>query len=413
MAAQTTTEWEMVQLGSLCDKTSSVNPATNPEKPFTYIDVSSVSNETLKIENSVVLLGKDAPSRARKQVKRGDVIFATVRPTLKRIARITEEFDNQICSTGYCVVRPNHNKADSDFIYFSLSTKEVMNYVQNIQRGVSYPAISDKNLLDISIALPTLPEQKAIAQTLTIVQNTVVEQEKLITKLKELKRSMMQHLFTHGTKGEKTKMTEIGEVPESWDEVEIGSLGQIVTGSTPSTKIDRYYSPQEIDFISPGDISYGKYIYSTEKHISKAGFAVSRPVPKDAICCVCIGSSIGKVAKSYRESTSNQQVNTIICNDNYDSDFVYYLMSFYSDMWRSHATFGPVPLLSKGSFSKINIPVSADLLEQKKIAKMLTAIEDSIEVIEAKHTTYQSLFKTLLHELMSGERRIKLGTDSI
>lgn len=408
MATQTATkEWQMTRLGDVCKNTSSVNPSTKPEVPFTYIDVSAVSNETLKIESPVVILGKDAPSRARKLVKKGDVIFATVRPTLRRIAKITEEFDNQVASTGYCVIRPDQEKADTDYLYFSLCTKEVTDYVRNIQRGVSYPAISDRNLLDFSISLPPLDEQRLIARMLTIIQSAITEQEKLIAKLKELKRSMMQHLFTHGTKDERTKITEIGEMPESWNEVEIGSIGQVVTGTTPSTKVEEFYSPTEIDFISPGDIGYGKYIYSTEKKISKAGFGVSRPIPKDAICCVCVGSSIGKVAKAYKESTTNQQINSIICNGDYDSDYVYYLMSFYANVWRGNATFGPVPLLSKGSFAKIELPVCIDLDEQKKISSLLVAIDQRIEVVEHKTLIYKNLFKTLLHELMSGERSIK------
>lgn len=301
-------------------------------------------------------------------------------------------------------ITQDNTKADLKFLFYLL--KEID--LKKLKADVGVPGINREMVYREMVYLPdSVEEQRVIAQTLTTVQNAILEQEILIEKLKELKRNMMHHLFTRGTKYEKTKMMETCEVPESWEEVKIGSLGRVVTGSTPSTKVEKYYYPSEIDFISPGDIGYSKEIYSTERKISKEGFEVSRPIPKDAICCVCIGSSIGKVAKAYREATTNQQINSIICNASYDSEFVYYLMSFYSDMWRAHATFGPVPLLSKGSFSKINIPVPADLDEQKKIAKLLTVIEEKIEIIETKTSIYRNLFKTLLHELMSGERRIK------
>src|SRR3989344_707975 len=130
-----TKEWERVKLGEVCEETENYDPTKKPHKPFTYIDVSSVSSKSLAIENPAVLLGKDAPSRARKLVRKGDTIFATVRPTLRRVAKVPETLDGQVASTGYCVVRADQYKADADFIYFTLCTTEVMDYVRSIERG--------------------------------------------------------------------------------------------------------------------------------------------------------------------------------------------------------------------------------------------------------------------------------------
>jgi type I restriction enzyme S subunit len=91
--------WEIKKLGEVLVKTEMVDPTKNPNMEFTYLDVSSVNKETKEIEGATVLLGKDAPSRARKLVKVNDVIFATVRPTHGRVALITEEYDGQVCST--------------------------------------------------------------------------------------------------------------------------------------------------------------------------------------------------------------------------------------------------------------------------------------------------------------------------
>ena len=78
---------------------------------FVYLDFSSVNKETKEIDTPTVLLGKDAPSRARKLIRKNDVIFATVRPTHSRVALITEEYNQQVCSTGYFVIR------GKDFIF--------------------------------------------------------------------------------------------------------------------------------------------------------------------------------------------------------------------------------------------------------------------------------------------------------
>lgn len=101
--------WEVKKLGDVLQETETINPSQNPNKEFIYIDVSSVNNVNFYIENTTLLKGKDVPSRARKLVKTNDIIFATVRPTLRRICIITDEYDNQVCSTGYFVLRVKEN----------------------------------------------------------------------------------------------------------------------------------------------------------------------------------------------------------------------------------------------------------------------------------------------------------------
>ncbi|MFN8805978.1 MAG: restriction endonuclease subunit S, partial [Bacteroidota bacterium] len=108
--------WEIKKLGEVLVKTEMVDPTKNREKEFIYLDVSSVNKETKEIEGAAILLGKDAPSRARKLVKKNDVIFATVRPTHSRVALITDEYDGQVCSTGYFVLRGNEN-IDSKYLF--------------------------------------------------------------------------------------------------------------------------------------------------------------------------------------------------------------------------------------------------------------------------------------------------------
>ena len=98
--------WQRKSLGEILQKTETVNPLQSPEAEFDYIDVSSVSKSTFQIEATQRLKGKDAPSRARKLVRANDVLFATIRPTLQRIAIVPEHLANQVCSTGYFVLRP-------------------------------------------------------------------------------------------------------------------------------------------------------------------------------------------------------------------------------------------------------------------------------------------------------------------
>jgi len=167
-----------------------------------------------------------------------------------------------------------------------------------------------------------------------------------------------------GLRHEPQKQTEIGPVPESWEVVEIGDLGKCVTGSTPKTIVPSFYDPPSEDFIAPADLGARRYVYDSEKKISPEGMATIRPIPKNAVMCVCIGSSIGKVGMSYLdESATNQQINSIICKEGRDPEFVYYLLSYHWEYWKSFATFGPVPILSKGRFATIVVAIPSSVEE--------------------------------------------------
>lgn len=279
--------------------------------------------------------------------------------------------------------------------------------LRRFKTGASVPTLDRNSFKTLPVLVPPLPEQKKIAHILSTVQRAIEAQERIIQTTTELKKALMHKLFTEGLRNEPQKQTEIGPVPESWEVLEIGDLGKCITGSTPKTKVPEFYDPPSEDFVAPADIGARRYVYDSEKKISPAGMATIRPIPKNAVMCVCIGSSIGKVGMSYRsESATNQQINSIVCNDNRDPEFIYFFLSFLSDYWKGFATFGPVPILSKGRFTSIPVATPSSIEEQQGIAKPLVALEAKVEVAEKKVQTLQALFRTLLHELMTANTRV-------
>lgn len=153
--------WQSKALGQVLLNTQTVNPALSPEKEFDYIDVSSVCNETYRVRATQRVSGRNAPSRARRLVRSGDVLFATIRPTLKRIAIIPEELDGQVCSTGYFVLRAG-NELDNRFLFYSLFSENFMGAMQTLQKGASYPAVTDAEVRAQSITYPPITEQRRI-----------------------------------------------------------------------------------------------------------------------------------------------------------------------------------------------------------------------------------------------------------
>lgn len=191
--------WEEKTLGEVLIKTETTDPTKKPNEEFIYLDVSSVNKETKEIENATVLLGKDAPSRARKLVRTNDVIFATVRPTHSRVALITEEYDEQVCSTGYFVLRAKEFLSNN-LVYYFLLTYSFNNQMEKLQKGASYPAVNDSDVKGIIIPFPkSLKEQQTIVQKLDALSLETKKLEgiyqKKIADLEELKKSVLQKAF--------------------------------------------------------------------------------------------------------------------------------------------------------------------------------------------------------------------------
>lgn len=133
---------------------------------YVYIDLSSVDRERHRIINTNEINKTNAPSRAQQIVKTDDILFGGTRPMLKRSCIVENKFNNGICSTGFCVLRANRKIVNPKWIYFMISTNNFYNYVEQNQKGASYPAISDCIVKEYMITLPSLEEQEKIINLL-------------------------------------------------------------------------------------------------------------------------------------------------------------------------------------------------------------------------------------------------------
>ena len=149
-----------------------VLPKTTPDRSFTYLDIASIDNSQFRLVSPKVLLGKNAPSRARQKARSGNVLFSTVRTYLKNIAMVPPEFDGEVASTGFCVLNPA-DEIDHKFIFYFVLNDEFISKLNPLQRGTSYPAVRDGDVMSQAVMLPPLPEQRRI----------VAEIEKQFTRL--------------------------------------------------------------------------------------------------------------------------------------------------------------------------------------------------------------------------------------
>ena len=156
--------WEVRPIWSLASYNDEVLPEnTTANYSFEYIDISSVSEGSIVSKTPQVFSA--APSRARRIVRRGDVLLSTVRTYLKAIALADEHHDGCIASTGFCVLRPKED-VNGRWFGYAISEKTIIDEVVARSVGVSYPAINASDLVKLQLRCPPAEEQKAIADYL-------------------------------------------------------------------------------------------------------------------------------------------------------------------------------------------------------------------------------------------------------
>ena len=156
---------------------------------YQYIDLSSVNRDTHLISDITTIDKDNAPSRAQQIVQEGDIIFGTTRPMLKRYCMIDVNYDGQICSTGFCVLRADDNIILNSWLYHNITSSSFFDHVEKLQKGASYPAISDANVKSFKIPVPPLPVQEEIVRILDSFTSLTAElQDKLNTELQARKK---------------------------------------------------------------------------------------------------------------------------------------------------------------------------------------------------------------------------------
>lgn len=201
---------------------------TAPNYEFRYVDIGNVTLQN-GIEHYQGFSFEDAPSRARRIVRTGDVIVSTVRTYLKAVASIQDDKD-VIASTGFAVIRPK--EVDSRFLAYSLANHYFVETVSSRSVGVSYPAINASEMVDIKNVLPPNDVQKCIADYLdrktAAVDTAISDKEKLIQLLEEQRTSIICSAVTKGidatAKMKDSGVEWLGEIPVHWQVVPAKAL---------------------------------------------------------------------------------------------------------------------------------------------------------------------------------------------
>ena len=188
--------WELSELETLCVSTDSVDLRSEGDRTIQYVDVSAISRDHLQIETTSRYRLKQAPGRARKRIFTGDVIFATVRPTLLRAAIVPEELDNQVCSTAFCVLRRDKKMSADHFIYYIVQREQFVQQLAEVQTGASYPAVTDRTVKEQIVPVPFMDEQREIVAILDAIDRKIDLHRRKRAVLDDLFKALLHRLIT-------------------------------------------------------------------------------------------------------------------------------------------------------------------------------------------------------------------------
>ena len=199
------------------------------------------------------------------------------------------------------------------------------------------------------------------------------------------------------------------EFQGEWEKCKLGDYGKVVTGNTPPTKDIENYENGTYLWASPADLGTIKSITETKTMLSAKGFAKTRTLPKGSVLVTCIGSTIGKTGMATKEMSTNQQINSIVVNDNNDNEFVYYAIQSAFPRYLSSIAVQAVPIISKSAFELLPNKKPC-LQEQKRIGKFLSLLDERIATQNKIIDKLQSLIKGINQRLfMNNGINYKLG----
>jgi len=206
--------------------------------------------------------------------------------------------------------------------------------------------------------------------------------------------------------------TDIGKIPKDWDVKKIAEIGIVITGTTPQTKVEKYWNGN-YPFVTPTDIYEAKYVDKTERTVSEEGAKVGRLVPKESVLVTCI-ASIGKSALAFEECITNQQINAIICNNEINPHYTYYILKYRDNALKNEAGKTTNAIIKKSLFEQFKIPFPNTIEEQCQIAEILSRVDNAIQKTDEIIQKTEHLKKGLMQELLTkgiGHKEFKYSED--
>lgn len=433
--------WILAKIEEITIPVNTLNPSDTPHKELSYLDIGSINNEFGLIEQPKVLLGIDAPSRARQVVIPDDTIYSTVRPYLQAIAMVPSNLANPIASTGFCVLRACEG-INKKYLFYFVRSDQFLQAIVPLQRGVSYPAVRSKDVLSRDIPLPPTNEQNRIIDKLeelfseldagikelksaqiklsqyrqsllkSAVEGSLTQQwraenrgqvqetgEQLLARILKQRREQWQQqkLAEFAEKGKtppknwqdaypepvQPDTTDLPKLPEGWVWATIDQLASVGTGVTPLKSRNDYYDNGDIPWVTSGAVNE-ESVDIANTFITQTAVVECRlkiyPAGTLLVAMYGEGKTRGMSAELKIPATINQALAALVLEGEASvlKEFLkIYLLDSYQKM-RSKASGGVQPNLNLLIVRSMCVPIPC-IREQQEIHQLYKFQAEEIE----------------------------------
>ena len=375
--------WKTYKLSEVADTNASTIGKDFPFDEILYLDTGSVTEGCYDIP--VKLKTSEAPSRAKRIIKNNDLIISTVRPNQKHYGLIKNPEQNLIVSTGFCVITPK--KVNPEFLYYCLTTEEMTAYLHTIAEGstTTYPSIKPSVLEALEIEIPSLPEQKAIAQILSAIDDKIENNLAINKTLEEMATALYKHWFVDfgPFQDDVFVESELGEIPERWEVKRLDEILDIKYGKAHKKLAEGKYPV----YGSGGIMRYvDQYLYDEESIL----------IPRK-----------GTLSNLFYLTEPFWSVDTMFYSIIKEKYFGKYTFHFLKTTDLAGMDVGSaIPSLTTELLNRINIIVP-EINILRKFDETVNRYFNSIKANIEENQTLTQLRDTLLPKLISGEVRLK------
>jgi len=354
--------------------------------------------------------GKDV--KDYRVVRKDNIVYSF--PMDEGVIYSLQRFDIGLVSPTYFVWELVNKEVDVNFLDILLKTPILIStYTMLSSKTVHRRRIVKKDdFSNIKISIPPFSEQQKIVAILSTIRYAQEKTDNVVGSLKELKKSLLKHLFTYGAvsfeEAEKVKLieTEIGSIPEGWEVKRIGDITETHSGGTPNRGKEEYWNG-DIPWAKSGELDDSR-IYKVEERISQEGLENSsaKYVNNDDLLIAMYGATAGKVGIAKSSFAINQAICAIKPNKNFISEFYFYYLIFIRDKILRQRYGGAQPNLNQQIIKNLEVPVPM-ITEQGKIASILFSVDEKIKAEKGRNEALSELFRSMLSNLMNAKIRVK------
>ncbi|WP_322805456.1 restriction endonuclease subunit S [Thermanaerothrix sp.] len=406
-------EWQVVRLGEVADKpqygytASAVQEALGPR----FLRITDIQEDKVYWPSVPFCVITDNKELERYRLENGDLLVTRIGATTGK-TYLVNECPLSIFASYLIRVRVKKDYLNADYLYFFTRTDQYWKQINASKGGRLKGGLNIPVLTSLLVPLPPLPEQQAIAHVLRTVQGAKEAAARVIQAARELKKSLMRHLFTYGpvpldqVHRVPLRETDLGPLPAHWQVVRLGEVAETTTGGTPRRDTPSFFGGS-IPWVKSSELR-DSWITNTEETITEAGLENSnaRLLPSNTLLIAMYGATAGKVGILRLPATTNQAICAVLPNQTLASnEYLFYVFIFLRKKLLDQRFGGAQPNLNQTTIRSFPIPLPP-LPEQKAIARILQAVDRKIAAEEARQQALEALFKTLLHHLMTGQVRV-------